>query len=158
MAWNNGKERKIFDAQQERLKALYIANGMTEEQIQGIYQFDKKEFNSRRRYATHTQAFDFEAFEGEADEGQNPLLDKFLDAMSVTEEYTSEERFGWIEEIENPKLAKSLKQLTDEEKELLTEWLVDGLTQKEMAHIFNVHQGTISRRIEALKKFFKEIL
>lgn len=158
MAWNNGKERKKFEAQQARLKNYYLANGMTEEQIIALQEFDKQEFKSRRRYVMHTQSFDFEAFEGEADEGQNPLYDKFLEALSVTEEYISEERFGWLEEIENPKLAKSLKQLTEEEKELLTEWIVDGLTQKEMADNFKVNQGTISRRIEALKKFFKEIL
>ena len=158
MAWNNGKERKKFEAQQARLKNYYLANGMTEEQILALQEFDKQEFKSRRRYVMHTQSFDFEAFEGEADEGQNPLYDKFLEALSVTEEYISEERFGWFEEIENPKLAKSLKQLTEEEKELLTEWIVDGLTQKEMADNFKVNQGTISRRIEALKKFFKEIL
>ncbi len=158
MAWNNGKERKKFEAQQQRLRNIYLANGMTEEQMQALYEFDKKEFKSRRRYAMHTQSFDFEAFEGEADEGQNPLYDKFLESLSVTEEYVSEERFGWMEEIENPKLAKALKGLALEEKELLTEWLIDEATQKEMARNFNVNQGTISRRIDALKKFFKEIL
>ena len=158
MAWNDGKERKKFEAQQERLRKIYLENGMSEEQIQALYEFDKKEFKSRRIYAMRTQRFDFEAFEGEADEGQNPLYDKFLEALSVTDEYVSEERFGWFEEIENPKLAKAIKKLTVEEKELLTEWIVDNLTQKEMAKNFSVRQGTISKRIEALKKFFKEFL
>lgn len=158
MAWNDGRERKKFEAQQERLKKIYLENGMSEEQIQALYEFDKKEFKSRRIYAMRTQRFDFEAFDGEADEGQNPLYDKFLEALSVTDEYVSEERFGWIEEIENPKLAKAMKKLGVDEKELLTEWLVDNLTQEQMAKNFKVRQGTISKRIDALKKFFKEFL
>ena len=158
MAWNDGRERKKFEAQQERLKKIYLENGMSEEQIQALYEFDKKEFKSRRIYAMRTQRFDFEAFDGEADEGQNPLYDKFLEALSVTDEYVSEERFGWIEEIENPKLAKAMKKLGVDEKELLTEWLVENLTQEQMAKNFKVRQGTISKRIDALKKFFKEFL
>ena len=158
MAWNDGRERKKFEAQQERLKKIYLENGMSEEQIKALYEFDKKEFKSRRIYAMRTQRFDFEAFDGEADEGQNPLYDKFLEALSVTDEYVSEERFGWIEEIENPKLAKAMKKLGVDEKELLTEWLVDNLTQEQMAKNFKVRQSTISKRIDALKKFFKEFL
>ena len=34
MAWNNGKERRKFEAQQKRLRKIYLEHGMSEEQIQ----------------------------------------------------------------------------------------------------------------------------
>ena len=50
MAWNNGYERKKFESEQKRLAEEYRAAGMTEEQIEEMYQFDLTEFRSRRRF------------------------------------------------------------------------------------------------------------
>ena len=158
MAWNNGKETKIFEAQQRKLRVIYLANGMTEEQIEALYQFDLKEFNARRREAEHTQRLDFDSIDFDDKETDNPLFEKFLEVLSVTDEYMSEDRFGWVEEIENPKIVKAINKLSAEQKELLTQWVIDDLTQEQMAENFGVRQGTISKRIEALKKFFKEFL
>ena len=47
MAWINGLERKRFNEEQKRLAEQYRAAGMTEEQIEQMYQFDLVEFNSR---------------------------------------------------------------------------------------------------------------
>ena len=44
MAWNNGLERNIFDEEQKRLAAEYRDAGMTEEQIEQMYQFDLNAF------------------------------------------------------------------------------------------------------------------
>ena len=55
MAWINGFERKRFDEEQKRLAEEYRIAGMTEEQIEQMYQFDLVEFNSRRRFSEHTQ-------------------------------------------------------------------------------------------------------
>ena len=57
MAWINGLERKRFNEEQKRLAEQYRAAGMTEEQIEQMYQFDLVEFNSRRRFSEHTQQF-----------------------------------------------------------------------------------------------------
>ena len=57
MAWNNGLERMKFEAEQAKLAAEYHAAGMTEEQIQQMYEFDLEVFNGNRRFAEHTQQF-----------------------------------------------------------------------------------------------------
>ena len=57
MAWINGFERKRFDEEQKRLAEEYRIAGMTNEQIEQMYQFDLETFNSRRRFAEHTQQF-----------------------------------------------------------------------------------------------------
>lgn len=55
MAWNNGLERKKFEAEQTKLAAEYRATGMSEDQIQQMYEFDLSVFNSTRRFTEHTQ-------------------------------------------------------------------------------------------------------
>lgn len=40
MAWINGLERKRFNEEQKRLAEQYRAAGMTEEQIEQMYQFE----------------------------------------------------------------------------------------------------------------------
>ncbi len=55
MKWNNGKERAKFEREQKELREQYIAEGMTEEQIQAMYDFDLDVFNGKRREAEHTQ-------------------------------------------------------------------------------------------------------
>ena len=46
MAWINGFERKRFDEEQKRLAEEYRIAGMTNEQIEQMYQFDLETFNS----------------------------------------------------------------------------------------------------------------
>ncbi|MBO5481293.1 MAG: hypothetical protein J6A63_08915 [Clostridia bacterium] len=158
MAWNNGKERKKFEKEQAELRKIYLANGMTEEQIQAMYNFDLEYLHSRRSEATHTQSLDFDSIEFDDKETDNPLFQKFMEKMSVEIDCSYIGRFSWIEEIGNEKLAKAIKKLNTEDLELLTEWYIEGLTQKEIARRFNVKQGTISKKITALKKFFEENL
>lgn len=57
MKWNNGKERKKFEAEQARLRDQYIAAGMTEEQIQAMYNYDLSVLNGNRREAIHNQRY-----------------------------------------------------------------------------------------------------
>ena len=40
MKWNNGYERKRFEANQKKLAEEYRKAGMTEEQIKAMYEFD----------------------------------------------------------------------------------------------------------------------
>ena len=155
MAWNNGKERRKFEAQQKRLRKIYLEHGMSEEQIQALYEFDKKEFNAQRVHLTHTQTFDLEAMEGDGDEGQNPLYAKFLDVIAVNEEYIPQDRFGWIETIENLRLIKALKQLKQSDLEILTQMYFEGYSQREVAINLGVTEANISKKIRRIKNFLQ---
>lgn len=37
MKWNNGRERAIFNKEQAKLREVYLAAGMTEDQVQELY-------------------------------------------------------------------------------------------------------------------------
>ena len=159
MKWNNAKERKEFIKKQNKLHKEYLAAGMTEEQIKDLYEYDLGVYRNKRIEAIHTQKFDFDSAEFDDKETDNPLFQKFLEKISVLPEYSDTSRFGWIEEVENDKLAKALKTLPIDELELLTEWLVDGKNQEEIAKKHSFKQGTISKKIaklkEKIKKFYK---
>ena len=90
--------------------------------------------------ARHTQELDLSAFDDDGDnEAMNPLYKKFMQCFSKEDKYW-EGRFGWIEEIEIRELYRAIKALPDIEKEMLTDMLYIGLTQKEMAEKYGVNQ------------------
>ena len=55
MSFNNGRERRKFEAAWKKLRMEYAAAGMDAEAIEEMYQFDLETFRSERRYAEHTQ-------------------------------------------------------------------------------------------------------
>ena len=64
-----------------------------------------------------------------------------------------QDRYWWIEEIENELLAKKLKTLPIDDVELITQYVFEQRTQVEIARHFGVSNVTIFKRIEKLKKF-----
>lgn len=158
MAWNNGKERKTFEAEQKRLRKIYLEHGMTEEAIQALYEFDKEQFNSQRRNTIHTQRLDFDSIEFDDKETDNPLFEKFLELLSTEDEFIPEGRFGWLETIENNRLAKGLKQLKESDLEVLTQMYFEGYSQREVAVNLGVTEANISKKIRRIKIFLKLFL
>ena len=153
MKWNNGKERARFEKEQEKLKKEYLAAGMTEEQIKKLYEYDLSEFNSERREKEHTQKLDFDDAEFNDKETDNPLFKKFLEAISITPEYSDSSRHGWIEDIENEKLSKALKNLSKDYIDILTDICVNGFSQTEIAQKRGVSRKAINNKISRIKKF-----
>ena len=156
MAWNNGLERKKFEAEQAKLAAEYRAVGMTDEQIRQMYEFDLEAFNSNRRFAEHTQEFPESPFE-DGDEGQSPLYEKFPEALTVTMELpTGNSRYAWLDEIEHAQLAKALKELSAEDIELITLYVFEDYTQEEIGARFGISQRAAGKRIAKIRKFFEK--
>ena len=156
MAWNNGLERMKFEAEQKKLAAEYRAAGMSEEQIRQMYEFDLEVFNSNRRFAEHTQQFPESPFE-DGDEGQSPLYERFPEVLTVTMDLpTNSSRYWWIEEIDDPKLAKVARALSAEDLELITLYAYEDLTVREIAVKTGIPKSTVFQRIERLRKFFKK--
>ena len=84
MGWNNAYERKKFEAKQKKQAEEYRALGMTEEQIQIMYEFDLEQFNSNRSYYSHTQSFipdDFD--ESEDDDEKLSIFEKRFSSISL---------------------------------------------------------------------------
>ena len=158
MSGNNGYERKKFNEEQARLKGEYHDAGMTEEQIEDIHQFDLGEFNNTRRYYEHNMQIPDNIFT-KNDEGLCPLNDKFLEVMSVTNEQSdAKSRYWWIEEIDNPQLAKELKGFSSLDIEIITLYVFKKYTQSEISEILGIDQSTVCRHLDAKKNILEKFL
>lgn len=157
MEWNDGKERAKFEREQKELREEYVAAGMSETQIQEMRKYDEAWYRSRRREARHTQRLNVTAFdEDDGDNAdKNPLLKKFLHSISTEDKYFENDRFGWIEQIEDKGIYKAVKTLSDTEKEILTELVCEGLTQTEIALCIGRNQSNICRKIARMRKILK---
>ena len=154
MKWNDGKERAKFNREQQALRERYIVAGMTEEQIQVMYDYDLSVYRNKRNEAMHTQALDFAAVEAGDKELENPLYKKFSDKLSVTVDFAEASRYAWIDEIGNERYAKALRALPQKDLELITMLVMDRYSQTEVAKKLGIHRSNVTRRIERLKKFF----
>lgn len=158
MSWINGYERKKFEAKMKKQAEEYRAVGMTEEQIQQIQEFDLAQFNSDRRYYEHTQEFPDSSFDdGDGDEGQSPLYERFRELLTVSiEVYDDGSRYGWVETIENPKLYRCVKQLSQEQLELITLQVFDGLKRSEIAKSMGISASAVTQRFQTIEKIFEK--
>ena len=155
MSWNDGYERRKFEARQKKQAEEYRALGMTEEQIQTMYEFDLEQYKSDRRHYSHTQSFipdDFD--ESEDDDEKLSIFDKFKDVLTTSIEDSSEKsRYWWIEEIEDAELSKRIKLLNIEDIELITLYAFDGYTQDEIAIRFSCTKQNIQKKFCRIKIF-----
>ena len=155
MAFNYAKEKRDFDREWEQLRAEYEAAGMSAQDISTLYDFDLQWFCSRRRFINHTQRLPAEVIEGEDSREQSSLLRKFA-AFSVSlNESAMGGRYGWMEEIDKPRLLDKLRKLSHEDLELLTLLSIDGYTQTEIALSKGCSQNAISKKYLRIKKVLK---
>lgn len=159
MSWNDGYERKMFAKRQKKQAEEYRALGMTEEQIQTMYEFDLEQFKSERRHRMHTQPLQVEEFEeNDADESDNTLLNEFFDELTCTIETSGDKsRYWWVEEIDEPETVKKVKSLSERDLEILTLMVIDELTHEDIAKIMGVCVRTIERVNARFKNLFKKI-
>ncbi len=157
MSWNNGYERRKFENLQRRLSEKYRKVGMSEEQIQALYEFDLRIHKSERINALHTQPLDEKFFHEDGnDESDNPLLKHNIDDLSVDDE-TSEfhSRYWWIEQIENSMLTTRIKKLSGDDLELLTQYVFDGLNQSELSRFYGISQKNICKKLKRIVNILK---
>lgn len=160
MGFNNGSERKKFEAQWSRLRVEYAACGMDESMMITMYEFDWQTFNSDRRYAEHTQTFSRQEFSDDGDgtsEDRSPLLMKFLDPLSAEAGDTYQPKgINWVEEIESENLWEGVSKLSDSDRKLLTLYVFYGYSITEIARMQGVTRPAVSKRLIRVKRFLKK--
>lgn len=144
MSWNNGKERKLFEKRQAILAEQYRSVGMTEEQIQQMYEFDLAVYRSERIFYTHTQALEINFDDEEIGDVSNFLLECQTECFR---NYSN--RYWWVDELE--RLYSAVKNMSDAEKELITLYVFDGYTQKEIAAIRNCTRQAIGYQLKKIE-------
>ena len=156
MTFNYAVEKRKFEKAWTKLAKSYAEAGMEPEAIKAMYEFDWEIFKSERNEALHTQEFAIpESADEEMDDCESPLYEKFLEQLSSEyDTYGSHSRYWWLEELTTPCLTIGVPALTLEDKELLTLYIVDGLTIREIARYLNLQKSTISERLQRIFSLF----
>ena len=156
MTFNYGAEKRKFEKAWSKLAKSYAEAGMESEAIKAMYEFDWEIFKSERIEALHTQEFAIpESSDEEMDDCESPLYEKFLEQLSSEyDTYGSHSRYWWLDELTTPCLTIGVPALTLEDKELLTLYIVDGLTIREIARYLNLQKSTISERLQRIFSLF----
>lgn len=95
MSYNHGKAEKIFQKQWKEKKSLYIKFGMTEEQIDSLYELEREQFNSNRRFYENNES----------------LFESDSNKKLIYEEKSIIDIDNWQEEIEDNDTYNRLKQV-----------------------------------------------
>ena len=156
MKFNYGAEKKKFDKAWAKLARTYAEAGMKPEGIKAMYEYDWDIFKKERNEALHTQEITIsESADDEMDDCESPLYEKFLEQLSSEyDTFGSHSRYWWLEELTTPCLTIGVPALTVEDKELLTLYIVDGLTIREIARYLNLQKSTISERLQRIFSLF----
>lgn len=156
MTFNYGAEKRKFEKAWAKLAKSYAEAGMEPEAIKAMYEFDWELFKNERNEALHTQEFAIpESSDEETGDCESPLYEKFLEQLSSEyDTYGSHSRYWWLEELTTPCLTIGVPALTMEDKELLTLYIVDGLTIREIARYLNLQKSTISERLQRIFSLF----
>lgn len=163
MSWNDGIERKKFMARMKKQAEEYRAAGMTEEQIQAMFEFDLGVYKSDRNFYTHTQQFDTHESNDEGEEMEECFVRQFIDTFTVSNEKEEDEylsgssRFGWIDTIENPELAKVLRELCPLDKEIITMTVFEGYKLIELEPVLNVPYRTLKYHWASIKSIISKV-
>ena len=149
MGFYYAREKQKFDAEWERLSSWYQAEGMGAEAIRELYQYDWAAFCRQRSFENRTQPL--------PEEPGNVLYQKFAQLTTVMTDTDLRGRYDWIESLDDEELAGRLKKLSEDDRELLTQIVMDGLTKAEVARLRRVTRQSINDKIQRIKKFLKKV-
>ena len=157
MGFNYSREKLLFDREWEKLREKYKKAGMKEEAIQEIYDFDWSWFRMRRNYENHVQALPEDEIGEQRAETLSKVFQRFASLSTSFDEMDFSGRYAWIDTISNEGLSKKLRDLSDNDLELLTLLAIEGYTQREIARKMHCSQNAISKKVIKIKRILKEI-
>lgn len=161
MAMNYGKGRYIVERETDRMVTICQKENKAFDKIDTMHRMLLDDLNNDRKFYAHTQSYDNLEFPdgSKADEGSSPLLAKFMDKLSVSQPNICEwGRLEWVEDIDTLEIAVWIKSQSEQNIELLTLIIVDGLKQKEIAELWGCSNAAISKRLKCIRNSLLEIL
>ena len=158
MGFNCAAEKAKFDREWEKLRKEYANAGMSEEGIRKIYEYDWHCFCRNRAYERRATKMPSIEIDGPDDDRRSALFRK-SGALSIAfDESSFQNRFAWIDTLENERLIRAVMKLNDKDLELLTYVTLEGHGQKELAQKWGCTQAAIAIRMQKIKKIFQTTL
>lgn len=157
MSFNYQARYRKFRNEERRFALEAFREGMKREDILEIIKFDWEVFKSERVFCTHNQRTpEF----GEADENtetNNPLQQKFTQAMSSEDRYLEETMEDIILSVGDEDLYRTIAGLNEEQKNLLYEIAILRNKPSEVARDLGVSRAAITKRMKVIKKIIKKV-
>ena len=147
-------EKARFDQAWSKLRKEYQQVGMNEDAIEAIYLYDWAAFRSQRNYENRTQPLPSE-FIGGSILTNSTLVRRFSTLSTSFDESDFPGRYAWIDTIEDQRLAALLRQLSQEDLELLTYLVIEDHNQTEAAQKRRCSQSSISTKFAKIINFLK---
>ena len=144
--WKNKKEEIKFTKQFEKDKQQYLLLGMTSEKIDEIYNFEKQNYLSNRRFYTHLA----DNTKIDVDDHSSEIL-----LIQYNDEYYDEykcESDPLLDGINDERLIKIINNATPTERIVLT-YLKNGYSKSDIAGILGVSRPYISKLIKNFRNF-----
>jgi DNA-directed RNA polymerase specialized sigma24 family protein len=159
MGYNYGSECKKFHAKWDRFSREYAAAGMSEVDIQTMRDFDWEELKRERIIAIHNQSLECAFTDSDAaGESNSPLLHSQLAHLSTLQpEICDWSRLDWIEDLDTPELAATIKGLSLADQELLSDLVMGGLRRTEIAAKLRVSRSAVTQRLNRIKSRLEKI-
>lgn len=139
MRYNHRKAEIIFEKKWSEEKEMFIAAGMTDEQINAVFEFERAIFNSERRYYENTVLVED---------------DDLLDRLGDTDTSQPLGRYFWLD-VASLNVYQLLIKLPPEYIEAFTMYVYDGYTQEQISSILLKSQSSISRWIDKITEILK---
>lgn len=155
MSWNNALETRKFLAEQRVLREKYRASGMSDTQIQAMYDYDYLQFCSERRFRQHIQPTRASEPGELTDELERMIAFRTTAGPDGLESASGHSRYWWVEELENERLLCVIRQLSRDDLELLTLYLIQGFSQADIGAMFGTSKANISKKLKRIKKYFQ---
>ena len=158
MKFNYQSEKKKLERRWKSIEKECQAAGMSEKSIEELRQYDLEAFRKERLFCMHNQYINDYDFEdgNESNESRNPYLVKFSDQLTKEDLYFEDDRYGWIQQLDDEELVRKILALGEERIELLTQYVYGGLTQREIAEGLGITRSAVADRIEVIKKKIKK--
>lgn len=156
--FNYAKEKAEFDRKWTILEKEYRAAGMSEADIQEMHDYDFGIFKRRRSWAAYETSFS-ELLPDDTDIDDLSIeLSTLGERFRMEDSYQTEAtdvRFSWLNEITDLFLLDRLHQLSDQELTVLTQYAIEGKSQREIAIQYGFSQQNLSQKMARIKKFLK---
>lgn len=141
MAYNHGKEERKWRIWKEAEEKMMRECGVNESVIEKIRTYDRLEFNSDRRFYTHSQE-----------------VATYLENIAANEQHLEVNTItNLLDEIENESLYRAL--LTVDKCTLQIVLLkMQGYSTKEIASLVGLTTGAVYARLDHLRKKLKQFI
>lgn len=143
MKFNYFIQKKKFDEAWKELALTYTEAGMEPEAIRQMYDYDWTVFCRSRVDSMHEAEID-------AEEREEIMEKKTVDY----DIFGGHSRYWWLEELSSPCLTMGVPLLEEEDKELLTLYIYEQRTIREIAQILGKSKSSILERLQRIFSLF----